>query len=102
MSIAPIGPIAIPAVPPVSTPAADAATSTAPGGFAAALDHGLGQLQQAQTKADNLAVQAATGDLTDVHDYMIASTEAGLATQLTAAVRNKAVDAFNEIMRMQA
>jgi flagellar hook-basal body complex protein FliE len=33
---------------------------------------------------------------------MIASTEASLATQLTVAVRNKALDAFNEIMRMQA
>ena len=46
------------------------------------------------------AARALT-DLTDVHDYMIASTEAQLATQLTVAVRNKAVDAFNEIMRMQ-
>jgi flagellar hook-basal body complex protein FliE len=33
---------------------------------------------------------------------MIASSEASLAMQLTTAVRNKALDAFNEIMRMQA
>ena len=80
-------------------PTAAASTST---GFAAALDNGLTQLQKLQSTSDGLAVKAATGDLTDVHDYLIASTEAGLATQLTAAVRNKAVDAFNEIMRMQA
>ncbi|MDQ1499053.1 MAG: flagellar hook-basal body complex protein FliE, partial [Actinomycetota bacterium] len=43
---------------------------------------------------------AATGDLTNVHDYMIAATEASLATQLTVAVRNKAVEAFNQIMNM--
>jgi flagellar hook-basal body complex protein FliE len=102
MTIAAIGPIAVPTVPAVPLITGPAAASTPAGGFAAELGQGLGQLQQVQTKSDNLAVQAATGDLNDVHDYMIASTEAGLATQLTVAVRNKAVEAFNEIMRMQA
>jgi flagellar hook-basal body complex protein FliE len=101
MSIAPIGPIG-----PVSTtPAITGATGTgssAGGDFASALSHGLDNLQQLQTKSDNLAVQAATGSLSDVSDYMIASTQASLATQLTVAVRNKAVEAFNDIMRMQA
>ena len=68
--------------------------------FGQTLTRALDGLNGAQAKADNLAVQAATGDLTNVHDYMIASTEASLATQLTVAVRNKAVDAFNQIMNM--
>ena len=34
------------------------------------------KLQGAQNNADSLAAQAATGDLKDVHDYMIASNEA--------------------------
>jgi flagellar hook-basal body complex protein FliE len=76
-----------------------AATS---GDFASTLSASLENLQGMQTKTDNLAVQAATGQLTDVHDYIIAATEANLATQLAVAVRNKALDAFNEIMRMQA
>jgi flagellar hook-basal body complex protein FliE len=33
---------------------------------------------------------------------MIASTRAAVTLELVAAVRNKGVDAFNEIMRMQA
>jgi flagellar hook-basal body complex protein FliE len=70
--------------------------------FGTMVAQGLQKLQAAQNTADNLAVEAATGRLTDVHDYIIAATEANLATSLTVAVRNKALDAFNEIMRMQA
>ncbi|WP_432830383.1 flagellar hook-basal body complex protein FliE [Dactylosporangium sp. CA-092794] len=70
--------------------------------FGAVLAQGLQKLQDTQNTADDLAVQAATGQLTDVHDYIIAATEASLATSLTVAVRNRALDAFNEIMRMQA
>jgi len=61
----------------------------------------LDGLQGAVDKSDNLAVKAATGNLTDVHNYTIAATEAQMMTQLTVAVRDRAVEAFNEIMRMQ-
>jgi flagellar hook-basal body complex protein FliE len=69
-------------------------------GFAAVLAATFDQLQGAQKTSDQLAVQAATGDLRDVHDYMIASTEASLATEMVVTIKNKAVEAFNEIMRM--
>ena len=62
---------------------------------------GIDRLEQVQDKSDQLAVKAATGDLNAIHDYTIAATEANVTTQLTVAVRNKAVEAFNEIMRMQ-
>ena len=93
------GPTAgIPAGDSLATTAAGAANGTQ--SFGQTLTNALDNLQATQTKADNLAVQAATGDLTNVHDYMIASTEASLATELTVAVRNKAVEAFNQIMNM--
>jgi flagellar hook-basal body complex protein FliE len=104
--IPPIAPIATSFVPSVTLPTAidpgGAGTAASGGDFASQLGNGLENLQALQNKADDLSVQAATGSLTDVHDYMIASTEASMATQLTVAVRNKAIDAFNEIMRMQA
>ncbi|MGC9669211.1 flagellar hook-basal body complex protein FliE [Planosporangium sp. 12N6] len=87
---------------PLSGTEAAAPSSSAGSGFAAALGRGLEQLQQVQTRADDLAVQAATGTLSDPAEYMLASTQASLATQLTVAVRNKALEAFNEIMRLQA
>jgi flagellar hook-basal body complex protein FliE len=68
--------------------------------FASALASSLDQLQASQSNADQLATQAATGDLKDVHDYMIASNEAALATQMVVTIKNQAVSAFNEIMRM--
>ena len=69
-------------------------------GFGSALTTSLQRLEGMHDTSDALAVQAATGDLKDIHEYMIASTEAGIATELTVAVRNKAVEAFTEIMRM--
>ena len=69
-------------------------------GFAATLAAVFDQVQGAQNTSNQLATQAATGDLRDVHDYVIASTEAGLATEMVVTIKNKAVEAFNEIMRM--
>jgi flagellar hook-basal body complex protein FliE len=68
--------------------------------FASVLASTVDGLQASQSAADSLAAQAATGDLKDVHDYMIASNEAKLATEMVVTIKNKAVDAFNEIMRM--
>jgi flagellar hook-basal body complex protein FliE len=60
---------------------------------------GLSGLQQ---NANALAVKAVTGDLTDIHQATLAATRAQVTMELVSAVRNKGVDAFNEIMRMQA
>ena len=70
-------------------------------GFGDLVSSSLQRLEGLHDTSDALAVQAATGDLQDIHDYMIASTETSIATELTVAVRNKAVEAFSEIMRMQ-
>ena len=86
-------------------PVGPAATTSAPGAeaaFGTALAGSIDSLQQAQSTSNDLAIKAVTGDLDDVHDYTIASSQAKVALELTAAVRNKAVEAFTEIMRMQA
>ena len=70
--------------------------------FAGMLSQGLESVQAAQTKSADLAVQVANGTLADPAQYTMAATEAALGLQLTMAVRNKAVEAFQEIMRMQA
>lgn len=71
-------------------------------GFGASLSGAVDNLQQLQSTSNELSIQAVTGDLNDIHSATIASTRAQVTLELVAAVRNKGVDAFNEIMRMQA
>jgi flagellar hook-basal body complex protein FliE len=100
MPIGAIGAVvpALPSLPTVSTsPAAAPAASNSFGDMVAGA---VESLDQRHANADNLATQAMTGDLTDVHDYMIAANEASLATELTVAVRDRAVQAFQSIMQM--
>jgi flagellar hook-basal body complex protein FliE len=78
----------------------DAGTAARGTDFAQAIGNGLAQVDALDRTANVQAVKAATGDLTDIHDYVIAATQAQTATELTTTVRNKALDAFNEIMRM--
>ena len=70
--------------------------------FASMLADGLQTVQGLHTRAGDLATQVADGTLTDPAQYTMAATEASLALDLTVAIRNKAVEAFQEIMRMQA
>ncbi len=91
-----------PLAPPQASPAPGAAGVGAAGtDFGDLVLDGLDRLDGVQKSADHLAVQAATGELQNVHDYTIAATQAQVSTQVTVALRNKAVEAFTEIMRMQ-
>jgi len=70
--------------------------------FASSITGAIDELRSMQSESDALKVAAVTGDLDDIHASMIASTRAAVTLELVAAVRNKGVDAFTEIMRMQA
>lgn len=52
-------------------------------------------------QASDLTVKAASGQIDNIHDVTIASEKAKLALELTVNVRDKAVEAYQEIMRMQ-
>ncbi|MBD7999932.1 flagellar hook-basal body complex protein FliE [Oerskovia gallyi] len=70
--------------------------------FASVLGGAVDNTQQLQAASNELTIAAVSGDLADIHQATIASTRAATTLELVATVRNKAVDAFNEIMRMQA
>jgi flagellar hook-basal body complex protein FliE len=98
--VAPIPPIAggLPIAP--ITPPGAAPASSAPG-FGDALGRGLQQVSSAEHRADALVQDVATGGTTSVHDLMIATTEAGLATDVLVQVRDRALEAYHEVMRLQ-
>jgi flagellar hook-basal body complex protein FliE len=77
------------------------ASPTGKADFGNAISDVINSLAQGEAKTDSLAEQATTGRLQNVEDYLIQASESQLNMQLTVAVRNKAVEAFNEIMRMQ-
>jgi flagellar hook-basal body complex protein FliE len=79
---------------------AGASTGAGPSGFAGMISNALDSVQAAQQNADGLAAKAATGNVADIQDYLIATTQATVDTQITAAVRDKAIQAFQSIMGM--
>jgi len=101
MTVAPIAPVQ--GVLPTNYVADTApVTGTDGSAFATSLTGAVDNLQQLQSTSNQLAVSAVTGNLDDIHSATLAATRAQVTLELMAAVRNKGVDAFNEIMRMQA
>jgi flagellar hook-basal body complex protein FliE len=87
----------------ISAPSIAQPTNPASGAsFGSVLGNVVDGLSGLQQNANTLAVKAVTGDLTDIHQATLAATRAQVTMELVSAVRNKGVDAFNEIMRMQA
>ncbi|UFN43180.1 flagellar hook-basal body complex protein FliE [Nocardioides okcheonensis] len=89
------------AAPAVAAPAPAAPSATSGKDFGSMVLDGIQRLEGLQDNADSLAVRAASGTLPNIHDYTLAASEAEVATKLTVAVRNKAIESFTEIMRMQ-
>jgi flagellar hook-basal body complex protein FliE len=102
MPIAPIG--AIPSLPSPAAATAPSATAGTQGAgassFGDAISLSLDNLATTTGNAQQLAQGVAAGTA-NLGDYMVAANEANLDTGLTVAVRDKAVQAFNQIMGMQ-
>lgn len=97
MAIAPLPPIG--ATPPASG-AAPAAKPAAPG-FAEAIGKGIDQVSSLEQQADAVTEQLATGGPAGIHDLMAATAKAQMGVELLVQVRNRAVEAYQEIMRLQ-
>ncbi len=71
------------------------------GSFAGMLQEAFQQMREIQIDADQQVRKLLAGERVDLHRVMLAGEKAGLASQLMMSVRNKVVDAYQEVMRMQ-
>lgn len=49
--------------------------------------------------SDNKALQLALGEIEDTHEVMLAMEKASMSLQLTMEIRNKVIEAYQEILR---
>lgn len=70
-------------------------------GFANTITSALEAVSDAEFAADAIAEDIATGGDASVQELMTSMTKAQLSVDLLVQVRNKAVEAYQEIMRMQ-
>jgi len=65
------------------------------------LSEALENVNTLQKKADQASLDLAAGKIQDVSEVVIATEKATLALQLTVQVRNKMLESYQEMMRMQ-
>jgi flagellar hook-basal body complex protein FliE len=68
--------------------------------FKSALSNSLNELNSTQRNAENAVETFATGGDIDVHSVMIASQKASLSMSMALQLRNKAIQAYQEIYKM--
>jgi flagellar hook-basal body complex protein FliE len=79
---------------------ASAQTANGGGNFAELLQGLIKQTTQATGKAEGLTLAAAQGQNVPLHEVVQAITEAQLTLQTLTSVRDRAVEAYQEIIRM--
>ncbi len=78
-------------------PAAETATSD----FGDLLGQAINRLAETENRADTLINKLAAGEDVEIHQVMLAMQEADITFQVALQTRNKLIDAYQEIMRMQ-
>lgn len=69
--------------------------------FGEVLKKAVGEVNALQQQSTELKTQLLTGQADSIHQVTIAAEKAELAFQLTMQIRNKVIEAYQEVMRMQ-
>lgn len=71
------------------------------GGFSDAITKGIESVSGLQNTADNALASFAAGGNVQIHEVMAATSKATLGMQVMVEVRNKALEAYQQIMNIQ-
>lgn len=69
--------------------------------FASMVDKTLKMIEDTQAESDKAMTDLATGKNKNIHEAMITMEKADMSLKLGMQIRNKIIDAYKEIMRMQ-
>ena len=69
--------------------------------FKDTLKNALSKTNELQLNSDNAMEKFVTGESDNLHELMIAVEEAKIALQFTIEVRNRVIEAYQELIRMQ-
>jgi|SRR5581483_1992040 len=94
----PITPITAPLVTNIAAPGKSA---TPVEGFASMLSDAVTQMDQSTKSSQNLVDRYLSGDDVEIHDMVLATQRNEMQFALFLQVRNKVVQAYQEVMRMQ-
>lgn len=79
----------------------DPTALSAPEGFAALMRQGLGELNTSVGAAESAMGALASGKPVELHDVMISLERARISVQTFVQVRNKLIESYQDLMRMQ-
>lgn len=65
------------------------------------LKNSVTQVNSEMKAGDKASVDLATGKTSNIHETMLAVTKAELGFNMLVQLRNKAIEAYQEVMRMQ-
>lgn len=100
MAIPPISSNPIPIISEINSPQKPSASSNTKQ-ITQSFEDMLSSLNQSQQKSDNLVEQLARGEDVDLHTVMIALEENNVNFNVALGIRDKLVEAYREVMRMQ-
>lgn len=70
-------------------------------GFGKVLKNNFNKVNNLQNEADILTQKLATGEVENVHDVMIAAQKAEMSLNLMMEIRNKAIQAYQQMMTLR-